>query len=84
MYRTCTGNPDFRVTPNQTDIFPCDHNVHQKQTNHNSLYTIADNEIQSSSDSENQNEAVDWKSTNSHKGELFIAYDNKVKNKTEH
>ena len=39
----------------------------QKQTNHNSLYTLADNEIQSSSDLEDQNEAVDWKSTNGHK-----------------
>ena len=23
MYRTCTGNPDFCITPNFTDIFPC-------------------------------------------------------------
>ena len=54
----------------------------QKQINHNSLYTLADNEIQSSSDLEDQNEAVDWKSTNGHKGELVVAYDNKVKNRT--
>ena len=33
----------------------------QKQTNHNSLYTLADNELQSSSDLEDQIEAVDWK-----------------------
>ena len=49
------------------------HNVHQKQTNHNSLYTLANNELQLSSDSENQNEGFDWNSTNSHKGELVIA-----------
>ena len=24
LYRTCTGNPDFCVTPNLTNIFPCD------------------------------------------------------------
>ena len=29
-----------------------------------------------------QNEAVDWNNTNSHKGELVIAYDNKVGNRT--
>ena len=50
----------------------------QKQTNHNSLYTLADDEIQSSSDLEEQNKAVNWNNTNSHKGELVIAYDNKV------
>ena len=54
----------------------------QKETNHNSLYTLADNEIQSSSNLEDQNEAVNWKSTNSHKGELVVAYDNKVENRT--
>ena len=52
--------------------------VHQKQTNHNSLYTLADSELQSSFDLEDQNEAIDWNNTNSHKGELIIAYDNKV------
>ena len=54
----------------------------QTQTNHNSLYTFADNEIQSSYDSEDQNEAVDWKITRGHEGELVIAYDNKVGNRT--
>ena len=54
----------------------------QKQTNHNSLYILADNELQSSSDLEDQNEAVDWKSRNSHKGELVVAYNNKVENRT--
>ena len=54
----------------------------QKQTNHNSLYTLADNEIQSGSDLEDQNEAINWKSTNGHEGELVIVYDNKVGDKT--
>ena len=50
----------------------------QKQTNHNSLYTLADSELQSSFDLEDQNKAVDWNNTNSHKGKLVIAYDSKV------
>ena len=54
------------------------HNVNQKQTNHNSLYTLANNKLQLSSDLED----LDWNSTNSHKGELVIVYDNKVGNKT--
>ena len=33
-----------------------------------------------SSDLEDLNEADDWKSTNSHKGELIIAYNNKARN----
>ena len=51
-----------------------------KQTNHNNLYTLADNELQLSSDLED----LDWNSTNSHKGELLIAYDNKVRYRTPH
>ena len=35
------------------------HNVQQEQTNHNSLYTLADNKLQLSSDLEDQNEGVD-------------------------
>ena len=58
------------------------HNAQQEHTNHNSLYTIADNLSQLSSDLEDKNEAVNWNSTNSHKSELVIAYDNKVGNKT--
>ena len=46
-------------------------NVDQIQTNHNSLYTIADNKLQLSSDLED----IDWNSTVSHEGELVIAYD---------
>ena len=37
-----------------------------------------------SSDLEDPNGADDWKSTNSHKGELVIAYNNKVRNNTLH
>ena len=51
------------------------HNVQQEQTNHNSLYTLADNELQLNSDLEDPNEADDWKSTNSYEGELVITYD---------
>ena len=54
------------------------HNVDHKQTNHNSLYTLADNKLQLSSDLKD----LDWNSTDSHKGELAIAYDNKVGTKT--
>ena len=54
----------------------------QKQTNHNSLYTLAENKIQSGSDLEDQNKAIDWKSTNGHEGELVIVYNNKVENRT--
>ena len=34
------------------------HNVQQEQTNHNSLYTLADNELQLSSDLEDPNELM--------------------------
>ena len=37
-----------------------------------------------SSDLEDSNEADDWKSTNSNKGELVIAYNNKAGNNTLH
>ena len=54
----------------------------QKQTNHNSIYILADNEIQSSSDLEDQNKAVNRKSTNGHEGKIVVADDNKVGNRT--
>ena len=54
------------------------HNVDQKHTNHNSLYTLADNKIQLSSDLEDHN----WNSIDSHEGELIIAYENIFGNKT--
>ena len=52
-------------------------NVDWKQTNHNSLYTLADNKQQLSSDLED----LDRNSTDSHEGELIIADDNKVEYK---
>ena len=42
------------------------------------MYTLADNKLQLSSDLED----FDWNSTNSHKGELIIAYNNKVRYQT--
>ena len=58
-----------------------DHNnADLRQTNHNSLYTHANNELQISSDLED----LDWNSTDSLKGELIITYNNKVRYKTLH
>ena len=51
-------------------------NVQQEQTTHNGLYTLANHKLQLSSNQEDPNGADDWKSTNSHKGELAIAYNN--------
>ena len=56
------------------------YNVQQEQTIHNSLYTIANNKLQLSSDLEDPNGADDWKSTNSHKRELDIAYNTEAGN----
>ena len=53
-------------------------NVVWKQINHNSFYTLSENKLQLSSDLED----LDWNSTNSHKGELIITYNNKVRYKT--
>ena len=58
------------------------HNVQQEHTIHNSLHTIADNELQLSSDLEDPNEVDDWKSINSHRGELIITYKTKAGNNT--
>ena len=55
-------------------------NVNQKQTTNHNLYNLADNKLQLSSDLED----LDWNNTESHKGELVIAYDNKVGNTTLH
>ena len=57
-------------------------NVQQEQTNRNNSYTLADNKLQLSSDLEDSNKTDDWKSTNSHKGELVIAYDTNAGNNT--
>ena len=75
-------NDNNRDYPNN-DLFDdvynlSDHDsVDMKQTNHNNLYTLADNKLQLSYDLED----LDWSSTNSHEGELIIAYDNKVRYK---
>ena len=37
------------------------------------FYTIANHELQLSSDLEDSNGTDDWKSTNSHKGELWLS-----------
>ena len=54
--------------------------VDLKQRNHNNLYTLANNKLQLNFDLED----LDWKSTDSHEGELIITYDNKVRYKTLH
>ena len=53
-------------------------NVDRKQTNHNSLYNLADDKLQLSSDLED----LDQNSVDSYKGELIIEYNNKVGYKT--
>ena len=47
-------------------------NVNQKQTTNHNLYTLANNKIQLSSDLED----LDLDSTDNHKGDLIIAYNN--------
>ena len=49
-----------------------DHNILEKQTNHNSLCTLANIKLQLSYHLEELNKANDWKNTNSHEGELLI------------
>ena len=52
--------------------------VDWKQTNPNSLYILADHKLQLSSYLEDLN----WNNTDSHEGELIIAYNNEVGTKT--
>ena len=59
-------------------------NVQQEQTTHNNLHTLDNYELQLYSDLEDLNGTDDWNSTNSHKSELVIAYNNKVGNNTLH
>ena len=59
-------------------------NVQQERTTHNSLYPLANYELQMNYDLEDPYGTNDWKSTNNHKGQLLIAYDNKIGNKTQH
>ena len=55
-------------------------NVQQEQTNHNILFTFANNKLQLISDLEDPNKDDVWKSTNVHEGELVIVYKASVEN----
>ena len=57
-------------------------NVQQELTIYSSLYRLANSELQLNYDLEDPYGTDDCKSTKSHKGELVIAYNNKVGNKT--
>ena len=59
-------------------------NIQPERTTHDSLYRLANYELQLNYDLEELYRTNDWKSTNSHNGELVIAYNNKVGNKTLH
>ena len=95
-FNIITNNNEIEDMNNNKIVHPSDdladnvynnidyHNVQQEQTNHNSLYTLTNNELQLSSDLEDPNKADDWKSTNSHKGELVFAYNTKVGENTLH
>ena len=52
-----------------------DHETQRERTNQkNSLYTLFDNELQSSSNLEDPNKTYDWKTTKNHGGKLVMAY----------
>ena len=57
-------------------------NIQQERTIHNNLYHLAVSKLQLSYDVEESYRTNDWKSTKSHDGELVIAYNDKVENKT--
>ena len=57
-------------------------NIQQERTTRNSLYHPANSELQLNYGLKDLYGTDDWKSTNSHKGELVIAYNNIVGNKT--
>ena len=59
-------------------------NVQHVQTTYDSLYRLADYELQLKYDLEELCRTNDSKSANSHKGELIIAYNTKVGYKTLH
>ena len=59
-------------------------NLQQEQVTHNSFYTLTNYKLQLNYDLEDPNGTNDWKSTNSHKGELVIASDNKARNNMLH
>ena len=59
-----------------------DNKIQQEETNHNSFCTLFNNKLQLSYDLEDLNKIDDWNSTNSHKGELVITYNNNTENNT--
>ena len=59
-------------------------NVQQERTIHNSLYHLANFKLQLNYDIDESYRTDDWKSKDSHNGELVIAYNDKVGNKTLH
>ena len=77
---------DFRSDNPTNDVYSTiDHkNVQQERTIHNSLYHLVNSELQLNYDIEESYRTDDWKSTDSHNGELVIAYDDKIGNKTLH
>ena len=86
-FNIITNNDEIDDMSDNKIVYPSDNltndmyqNVQQKQTTHNSLYTIVDHKLQLNSDLEDPNGADGWKSTNSHKGELVIAYNNQASN----
>ena len=93
-FNIITNNDEIDDMNNNKMNWHCDHptndvycninhkNVQQEQTTQNSLYRLTDSELQLNYNLEDPYRTDDWKSTNSHKGELVIAYNNKVGNKT--
>ena len=60
-----------------------DHETQHKETNqNNSVYTLVEHKLQSSSQLEDQNETNDWKTINKHEGGLGMAYDNNPRSNT--
>ena len=59
-------------------------NVQPESTTHNSLYRLINHKLQLNYDLEESYRIDDWKSLNSHKGELDIAYNTKFEYKTLH
>ena len=59
-------------------------NIQQVQATHYSLYTLTSYELRLNYDLQDLNKTDDWKSTNSHKSELIIAYYNRARNNTLH
>ena len=69
---------------NDVDYNTNHHNIQQEQATHNSLYTLTSYKLQLNYNLEDPNGTNDWKSTNSHKIELIITYNNRARNNTLH